>query len=334
MDALISIIIPVYKTEPYLRKCLDSVIGQTYKNIEILLIDNGSPDGCGAICDDYAAKDSRIRLVHLEKNAGVNHARNLALDMARGDYIAFTDSDDWCELDLLEYLMGGISEFDTDIAVCAHWDEYENGAQEYRGLGCRYKFDRTQALRLLLGDWYLQSFLWEKLWKRDLFEGLRFQENLSGLSDFDIMPHLFLAADGMAYVPEAKYHYLQRQGSVVHSGSLGFQADFCLCYMNRHEFVKAHFSGERFHCTSYANIFSSCLKLAAVAVWHPREFTRIRDRITPISAFFGEHAEDILRQLGFGRIGRMQLRALTRGTYGDYLLCTVGEKLYQMKRKH
>lgn len=99
----ISIIVPVYKAEPYLRKCIDSILNQTFKDFELILVDDGSPDRCGEICDEYALKDSRIKIIHKE-NSGRSSARNVGLDIAQGEYIGFVDSDDWIEPDMYEVL--------------------------------------------------------------------------------------------------------------------------------------------------------------------------------------------------------------------------------------
>ena len=112
---MISIIIPVYKTEPYLRKCVDSVLAQTYTNLEVILVDDGSPDDCGKICDEYAAKDSRVKVIHKE-NGGLSSARNCGLDVATGKYIGFVDSDDWIDPDMYETLLGLLLRYDADIA--------------------------------------------------------------------------------------------------------------------------------------------------------------------------------------------------------------------------
>ena len=96
MIDLISVIVPVYNVEPYLRKCVDSILAQSYSNLEVILVDDGSPDGCGAICDEYAAKDARVRVIH-KPNGGVSDARNAGLDIMTGDYVAFVDSDDWID---------------------------------------------------------------------------------------------------------------------------------------------------------------------------------------------------------------------------------------------
>lgn len=114
MYAKISIIIPVYKVEPYLRQCLDSVVNQTYKNLEIILVDDGSPDNCGAICDEYAKKDERIRVIH-KRNEGLPAARNEGIRAATGEWLAFVDSDDWCELDYYEKLIDAVKGHEADI---------------------------------------------------------------------------------------------------------------------------------------------------------------------------------------------------------------------------
>ena len=103
-NPLISVIVPVYKVEEYLARCVDSILGQTYRNLEILLVDDGSPDRCGVMCDEYASRDSRIRVIHKE-NGGLSSARNAAIDVARGEYIGFVDSDDWIEPETYEALL-------------------------------------------------------------------------------------------------------------------------------------------------------------------------------------------------------------------------------------
>ena len=116
-EDLISIVIPVYKVEKYLEKCVESVINQTYKNLEILLVNDGSPDNCPKICDEYAQKDNRIKVIHKE-NGGLSDARNAGIDVAAGKYIAFVDSDDYVSNDYIEYMYNLIKEYNTQMATC------------------------------------------------------------------------------------------------------------------------------------------------------------------------------------------------------------------------
>ena len=125
MDStMISVIVPVYNVEPYLRKCLDSIVNQTYRDFEILIIDDGSTDGSGRICDEYAEKDSRIKVFHTE-NRGLSCARNLGLAEAKGEWIGFVDSDDWIEPDMYEVLIRRAEETGADVVECSHYKELD-----------------------------------------------------------------------------------------------------------------------------------------------------------------------------------------------------------------
>ena len=115
-NPLVSIIVPIYKVEPYLRRCLDSIVNQTYTNLEIILVDDGSPDGCPQICDEYAAKDKRIVVIHKE-NGGLSDARNAGLDICKGEYIFFIDSDDWIKTDTIEFLYKITQDKKSDIVI-------------------------------------------------------------------------------------------------------------------------------------------------------------------------------------------------------------------------
>lgn len=114
---LISVIIPVYKVEKYIVKCVESILAQTYRNLEIILVDDGSPDNCPGICDEFAALDTRVRVIHKD-NSGVSDARNIGLNVAKGEYIGFIDSDDWIAPNMYETLLASIIKYDADIAVC------------------------------------------------------------------------------------------------------------------------------------------------------------------------------------------------------------------------
>lgn len=125
----ISIIVPIYKVEIYLRKCVDSIVNQTYKNIEILLIDDGSPDNCGIICDEYAKKDERIKVIH-KKNGGLSDARNYGIEASSGDYIMFVDSDDYISKDMCEILLKKALENNADIVSCNFKEIYIDNFEE------------------------------------------------------------------------------------------------------------------------------------------------------------------------------------------------------------
>ncbi|MDR3591521.1 MAG: glycosyltransferase [Negativicutes bacterium] len=212
MNPVVSIIVPVYKTESYLRKCLDSILRQTFTDYELLLIDDGSPDDCGLICDEYAQKDARIRVIHQE-NAGVSAARNVALAEARGVYVGFVDSDDWIEDDMFATLYAYIREFDADIAICGYWEIDANGHSVVNGDDKITVYPREEALRELLLDRDMRSFLWNKLYKAELFAGIKFGHRI--LSDYFILHKVFARANSIIQVNVPKYHYLKRYSSLT-----------------------------------------------------------------------------------------------------------------------
>ena len=172
---LISVIIPVYNVESYLRKCLDSVITQTYKNIEIILVDDGSPDHCGEICDEYAAKDTRIVVIH-KKNEGVAAARNTALDIARGEYIMFVDSDDWVEPTFCQKALGLILEHQADIVFFGYNSYGPNNFNRPRQTNNPRILDKEEALKhiILFDEPSLYNAVWNRIYHHSLFQNLRF----------------------------------------------------------------------------------------------------------------------------------------------------------------
>ena len=121
----ISVIVPVYKVEKYIHRCVDSILGQTFSDIQVILVDDGSPDTCGDICEEYARRDSRVRVIHKE-NGGLSDARNAGIPQADGKYIIFIDSDDFIEMDMLEYLYSNIRNANADMATCGCFDVYSD----------------------------------------------------------------------------------------------------------------------------------------------------------------------------------------------------------------
>ena len=203
----ISVIVPVYKAEKYLRKCVDSILGQTFRDFELLLVDDGSPDGSGAICDEYARKDSRVRVFHKE-NGGVSSARQYGLDQARGEYTIHADPDDWVEPGMLEALYGKAKAEGAEMVIC---DFYVNDRR-----GQRYVAQRPTALdhESVLRDLFqrLHGSLWNKLVRRACYStfGVKFPP-IHLCEDLYVNVSLLLAPLRVAYVAQAFYHYEQDQ---------------------------------------------------------------------------------------------------------------------------
>ena len=228
-NELISIIVPIYNTEKYLRQCLDSIINQTYTNFEVLLVNDGSPDGSAAICQEYVKNDSRFRYFEKE-NGGVSSARNLGLERSGGAYITFIDSDDWVESNHLEALLKGIKENNTDIAVSKHksfntedgffyFPAYSNQNQNdlcIKKKQIRPFLELFPKLNYLTHDF---ACIASKLFKKSLTQNLFLDEKLSQSEDLDYFFKLYLRAESIVYIDEVTYIYVQHGQNASHHPS-------------------------------------------------------------------------------------------------------------------
>ncbi len=173
MRDLISVIIPVYKVEKYLCRCVDSVLAQTYANMEIILVDDGSPDNCPVMCDEYARQDSRVKVIHQE-NAGLSGARNAGIDMAQGQWLAFVDSDDYLAADFLERLYQACVDTGSNLSVC-RWEYVRGETIPEHGTGeTRVYTGREMLANLYVPDGAYFVVAWNKLYRKELFEDIRY----------------------------------------------------------------------------------------------------------------------------------------------------------------
>lgn len=210
----ISIVIPVYKVEKYLRECIESVINQTFKNIEIILVDDGSPDNCPKICDEYANKDSRIRVIHKE-NGGYGTACNKGIEAARGKYIGLVESDDWIEPDMYEKLYKQIKKFDADMCTCSYFEYksksvYPNGTHDKPYLETINNTDDNKLFSIFDHPFWFTSHpsLWAKLYKSDLIKSIKFDERKgSSYQDAPFVAELFCKTQKIIALHEFLYHY-------------------------------------------------------------------------------------------------------------------------------
>ena len=208
----ISVIIPVYNAERYLPRCLDSIIGQTYRDLEILLVDDGSPDHCGTICDQYAARDLRFRVVHTE-NRGAFAARNTALDMASGQYIGFVDADDWLEPELYETLLDLAEANHADIAQCEMRNEGPRAQLRGSALGGVTVFHRQELPRELFRETVTHG-LTNKLFRREVFRQRRFREDCYHM-DAAFVAEVVRGCETFVRTDAALYHYNTTNPSIT-----------------------------------------------------------------------------------------------------------------------
>lgn len=217
-NELVSIIVPVYNTEMFLNKCIDSILNQTYTYFELILVDDGSTDGSFAICKEYEKKDSRIKHIYKD-NEGAGYARNYGIDNCHGRYITFVDSDDWVDTDWLESMVNSIGDCDI-LQIGTHvyspdgliLREDQNN-EEIKGIRNGYEVNKA----LLEGRYTCGGVPWGKLYKNELWEDIRFPK-LKRFEDVAVLYKIYWKADKVKVVPISKYCYRsQRQGSIMHS---------------------------------------------------------------------------------------------------------------------
>ena len=209
----VSVIVPVYNVEKYLKRCLDSIIDQTYSNIEIILIDDGSTDNSGTICDRYTKNDKRIIVIHKE-NGGLSSARNAGIEIATGKYLCFIDSDDYIENDMIEYLYCGIKKYDVDIATCGFSNIYSTGRKECITIPKEdIIYSKKDALDIHLLSGYIDDITCNKMFKKKLYENIRYPEGYL-YEDMITTYKLINKANKVALRPNSKYNYCKRNDSI------------------------------------------------------------------------------------------------------------------------
>lgn len=323
----ISVIVPVYKVEPYLRKCLDSIVGQTYQNLEIILVDDGSPDKCGEICDEYARRDERIQVIHQE-NGGVSAARNAGLKKVTGEWIGWIDPDDWAEPDMFEYLLKNALEMEADIAVCSHFQEFPNRSV-FHGYTEMQILDTEKGLELLLHNDLMRNYLWDKLWRKNLFEQICFPQGRT-YEDISILHQAFWKAKTIMVLPEAKYHYLQRQGSIVDNISLENRINYYLASKNRLNDMQKDWP--QFIPLLEAQCVASALSIWTVYYANPiEEQKRYIQLVKEIAAFSKTHYQKALRQMHIGKAGRIVIRLTPYAHPLAFAIAYMGSQLYKLK---
>lgn len=199
---LLSIIVPVYNVKPYLKKCVESIINQTYKNLQILLVDDGSTDGSQDICDEYARKDSRIVVIHKE-NGGLSTARNEGMDRAKGEYITFVDSDDWLEPNMYDEMITQLEKYDADLVACSF---FECKGDEKKAVGDSKNVTVLDKEEIFINKNQLRFLVWNKVFRRSFIEGLRFVPG-QVYEDFHFCRQVFLQTKKLVYLDVPFYDY-------------------------------------------------------------------------------------------------------------------------------
>lgn len=214
-NPLISVIVPVYKVEAYLERCVNSIRNQTYTNLEIILVDDGSPDRCGEMCDAFAAEDSRIHVVH-KQNGGLSSARNAGLDIMTGDYVGFVDSDDWILPEMYETLYHRMIQEQAQISCCGIARHNGETVLSYfcNDLQTRFTLSREESMIELGRNYRVTNSVCDKLYQAELFHELRMKVGIL-YEDSQIQPYLLHRAQRITYTAEPLYTYFQSQNSIL-----------------------------------------------------------------------------------------------------------------------
>lgn len=248
MDELISVIVPIYAVEKYLEKCIQSIRNQTYTNLEIILVDDESPDNCPLICDSYIEVDERIKVIH-QKNGGLSAARNSGLEIAKGKYISFVDSDDYLYPDMYENMIEAIKVTSADICVCGIEPIYEG---HFRGKLEKINIENStydkETFFQLISKWYYVTTV-NKLYRKEIFNQLRFPVGRIHEDEF-VIHKIVDKCTNIVTIPHIGYAYVQRENSIMNSKMSIKHLDLIHALINRYTFFKATGRKELAHRTA------------------------------------------------------------------------------------
>lgn len=256
MNNKISVIVPIYKVEKYLPKCVDSLINQTYKDLQIILVDDGSPDNCPKICDEYAKKDARITVIH-KANGGLSDARNAGLPCATGEYISFIDSDDYVTPNFFEILFNTMQKEKSDICECLVQKVYEDTTLSQNAeTGNISTYNSTKALSLLIEDKVFHQHVWNKLYKTAVIKNILFEKGKTNEDEFWTY-QVFGKAKKISLIEKPMYCYLQRSGSIMAEGYNLKRLDALEAKFQRQQYIEKNYP--QISVISKLNLYDSCI---------------------------------------------------------------------------
>lgn len=237
-EPIISIIVPVYNVEKYLCRCIDSILAQTIKNYELILVDDGSTDNSGKICDDYQKKKEQIVVIHKE-NGGLSSARNAGINIASGKYLGFVDSDDFIDNDMYEFLYNNIIKEDAEMSVCGSFDCYDGKISKI--LNSYYKvMNQEEAIKCILDGKIAGASACNKLYKREIFNDIRYPIGKTSEDAFVII-ELLMKCNKIVISSKQKYYYFHRENSITTCKFTKAQFDVIEAYFNNYNLVCKHY---------------------------------------------------------------------------------------------
>lgn len=340
VQLLVTVIVPVYNVAACLPACVDSILTQTYCDLEIILVDDGSPDACPAICDTYAASDSRVRVIH-KSNGGLSDARNVGLDAASGDLIGFVDSDDIVHPQMFERLVAAFMEDGSDIVGCS-FAEFPDGTDprddddvlascKIHGVSERRYLDGAEATLLLLHDKELQNYVWNKLFRAELWKGVRFPVG-QRFEDVNTTYKLFERAHRVTLLPDVLYYYRMRSDGIVRSRTLAGELDCVQANMERCKALTERYPQARQLMED--DIMRAMARLWPL-VWQDRALLDdgLCERLRDLSAFACACGPSSRLLSSLGITGRLTVRLLAYPHSWSWFVAWVLYRMYGIKHE-
>ncbi|MBQ8418044.1 MAG: glycosyltransferase [Phascolarctobacterium sp.] len=279
----LSIIVPVYKVEQYIHKCVDSILNQTFTDFELILVDDGSPDNCGKICDEYAQKDERVRVIHKE-NGGLSDARNAGIDVATGEVIGFIDSDDWVERYMYQEMLNYMEENNLDI-VCADTNQVKDGKAKFKPRYSKNKIWLKDEATCEILNGTLDNAAWNKIYKRSVIGNVRYPKGRI-YEDVATTYKFISNSEKVGYISKPYYNYLKRKGSIVASGfNSKSRYDCFLGYRERLNFAKEN----NLSCINDCELLALETALAVLTAFYANDENKASERFIDVSNFINEH---------------------------------------------
>ena len=320
---LLTVIVPCYNVEKYVDKCISSIVNQTYSNLEILLIDDGSTDTTGTLCDAWQERDQRIRVIH-KQNEGLSYARKTGVENTDAEYVAFVDSDDWIDPNMYADMMSAMISTDSDIAQCEFCEVFEDGRLEHHSPDSNANsfeiVGREEGVLLIVHDDKWKSFMWNKIFKKHLFDHIVFPKGRV-YEDYPIMHSLFHHASLSVYLSAEYYFYYRRSDSITNSKSLAAKMknsfDFSEARLERYLFIRQHSEYHKVLPFIQREAIIKGIGFLRMMMIHPQYFSKeeIADRV------------EQLRSIPFPRGEKLQ-----RGVKIELCLLKISPKIYKFLR--
>lgn len=309
-DKKLSVIIPVYRVEEYLDRCVSSVLNQTYANLEVILADDGSDDNCPKMCDDYAKADSRVKVIHKE-NGGLSDARNAGLAEATGEYITFMDSDDYADKDMYSYMFNEMG--DSQVVICG-MRKVGGKNENFPNYETKTVLTGEEAAKELFRDGKIKNYVGNKVFHRSVMEGVSFPKGLN-FEDIATIYKPLMKAEKVTVLPEFKFNYFIREGSISNSLSVKNLYHRFKAHVLRYEDVKEAYPDSKEELLRQM-MFSA--RALALGILGENSFEENKDILSELTSFYRKNKDEISSVSLFNKFELKQTKFLAGGTKEDF----------------